>query len=69
MKREETKLGDYKAKRRGLRIELRYTKIMRDHDTSKILAYIFTVRSPCNRQTIVGIESVHNLPYQSMQLL
>ena len=37
MKREKTKLEDYKAERRGLRIELRYTKIMRDHDTGQNL--------------------------------
>ena len=30
--------------------------------TSKIQTYIFTVPSPCNRQTIVGIESVQHLP-------
>ena len=34
--------------------------------TSKIQTYIFTVHSPCNRRTIVGIESVQHLPYQSM---
>ena len=34
--------------------------------TSKIQTYIFTVPSPCNRRTIVGIESVQHLPYQSM---
>ena len=34
--------------------------------TSKIQMYIFTVPSPCNRGTIVGIESVQHLPYQSM---
>ena len=30
---------------------------------SKIQTYIFTVPSPCNRQTIVGIEFVQYLPY------
>ena len=30
--------------------------------TSKIQTYIFTVPSPCNRRTIVGIESVQHLP-------
>ena len=30
--------------------------------TSKIQTYIFTVPSPCNHQTIVGIESVQHLP-------
>ena len=34
--------------------------------TSKIQLFIFTVPSPCNRRTIVGIESVQYLPYQSM---
>ena len=34
--------------------------------TSKIQMYIFTVSSPCNRPTVVGIESVQHLPYQSM---
>ena len=34
--------------------------------TSKIQTYIFTVPSPCNRRTIVGIESVQHSPYQSM---
>ena len=34
--------------------------------TSKIQMYIFTVPSPCNRRTIVGIESVQHLPYKSM---
>ena len=36
--------------------------------TSKIQMYIFTVPSPCNRRTIVGIESVQYLPYQSMYI-
>ena len=30
--------------------------------TSKIQTYIFTVPSPCNRLTIVGIESAQHLP-------
>ena len=33
---------------------------------SKIQTYIFTVPSPCNRRTIVSIESVQHLPYQSI---
>ena len=33
--------------------------------TSKIQMYIFTVPSPCNRRTIVGIESVQHLPLKT----
>ena len=35
-------------------------------DNFKIQTYIFTVPSPCNPRTIVDVESVQHLPYQSM---
>ena len=40
--------------------------LSKGYSDSKIQTYIFTVPSPCNCRTIVGIESVQHLPYQSM---